>query len=242
MNAAVTAELVGVRFFFDRQSRVVTPTMARVRRRVTASHGIRDVSFSIGSGEGVALLGPSGSGKTTVLRTIAGVLVPDEGRMRTQGRIGSLLTVDAGLMPTLTGRENSLLLAALAGLSRSDARRVLARIRERATLGIEFDHPVSTYSQGMRARVAFAVVEELAPDILLLDEVHEALDQEFRELLEERARIILREGGIVIAAGHDHILLGRLCNRAVLLQTGSVAADAEFETVRRQYVGVHSNA
>ncbi len=237
MSAAVTAERLGVRFFFDRQSRVMTPTMARLRRRTTASDGIRDVSFSVGPGEGVALLGASGAGKTTLLRTVAGVLAPDEGRIRARGRVGSLLAVDAGLMPTLTGRENCLLLAVLAGLSRREARRILPRIRERTALGSEFDHPVSTYSQGMSARVGFAVVEQVAPDILLLDEVHEALDQEFRAIVDERAHAILRAGGIVIAAGHDHVLLERLCNRALLLRSGRLVADGELERVRQQYVG-----
>jgi ABC-type polysaccharide/polyol phosphate transport system ATPase subunit len=236
MTALVAAHRLGVHFFFDRQHRVVTPTLARVRRRGTDLWGIRDISFSIGAGEGVALLGGNGTGKSTLLRAVAGVLPADSGRLERRGRVAALLSVDAGLMPTLTGRENCVLLSVLAGLSRRQARRSLAEIQERTALGDEFDNPVSSYSQGMRARLGFAVADQVSPDILLLDEVHEAIDHDSRAAVEERAQAILRNGGIVMAAGHDHILLERLCRRAVLLRGGSVAQDGDFADVRQTYL------
>ena len=223
-------------FFFDRQHRVVTPTLARVRRHATDLWGIRDVNFTIRAGEGVALLGANGTGKSTLLRTVAGVLPADAGRLDARGRIAALLSVDAGLMPALTGRENSELLGVLAGLSRRAARRSLAEIQERTALGDEFDHPVSSYSQGMRARLGFAVADQISPDILLLDEVHEAIDHDSRAFVEERAQAILRGGGIVMATGHDHTLLERLCGRALLLSGGEVVEDGDFDRVRRDYL------
>jgi len=237
MKAGVAANGLGVQFFFDRQNRVVTPALARLRRRGSDLWGIRDVTFSIGPGEGVALLGANGTGKSTLLRAVAGVLPADAGGVETRGRVAALLSIDAGLMPTLTGRENGRLLGVLAGLSRRQARRSLAGIQERTALGDEFDHPVSSYSQGMRARLGFAVADQIVPDVLLLDEVHEAIDHDSRALVEERARAILRGGGILIAAGHDHTLLERLCNRALLLRGGRIVEDDDFGAVRRAYVG-----
>jgi lipopolysaccharide transport system ATP-binding protein len=236
VSVAVTAHRLGVHFFFDRQHRVVTPLLARIRRRGSDLWGIQDVSFSIRAGEGVALLGANGTGKSTLLRTVAGVLPADAGRIEARGRVAALLSVDAGLMPILTGRENCLLLGVLAGLSRREARRSLEEIQERTALGDEFDNPVSSYSQGMRARLGFAVADQIAPDILLLDEVHEAIDHDSRAIVEERAQSILREGGIVIAAGHDHKLLERLCGRALLLRGGEVVEDGDFGEVRRNYL------
>ncbi len=236
MSASVKAHRLGVHFFFDRQHRVVTPTLARLRRRSSDRWGIRDVTFSISPGEGVALIGPNGAGKSTLLRAIAGVLPADSGRVEVRGRIAALLSIDAGLMPVLTGRENCILLGVLAGLSRRQARDGLGAIQERTALGDEFDHPVSSYSQGMRARLGFAVADQVASDILLVDEVHEAIDHDSRVLVEERAREILREGGIVVAAGHDHNLLERLCGRAVLLRDGSIVDDGDFAYVRQSYV------
>jgi ABC-type polysaccharide/polyol phosphate transport system ATPase subunit len=139
-------------------------------------------------------------------------------------------------MPTLTGRENCVLLGVLAGLSRRDAKRSLPALQERTALGDEFDHPVSSYSQGMRARLGFAVAEQISPDILLLDEVHEAIDHDSRAFVEERAHGIIRDGGIVIATGHDHELLERLCGRALLLRSGHVVEDGEFTQVRNEYL------
>ena len=234
---AIDARGLGVRFLFDRLRRQVAPTIARLRFGVTEKWGLRDVSFSIGPGEGLALIGPSGSGKTTLLRVVAGVLEPDTGELDVRGQVGSLLSIDAGLMPMLTGRENSELLGVLAGLSREAADEALPRVAERIDLGGSFDLPVGSYSQGMRARLGFAVAEEADPRILLLDEVHEALDHEFREIVEAKARSILDAGGIVMAAGHDHPLLERLCGRAILLQRGEAVADGEFSQIQREYLG-----
>ena len=236
MSVSIRTHRLGVHFFFDRQHRVVTPTLARLRRRSSDGWGIRDITFSIGPGEGVALIGANGAGKSTLLRAIAGVLPADDGRVDAEGRIAALLSIDAGLMPALTGRENCMLLGVLAGLSRREARGGLGSIQERTALGEEFDHPVSSYSQGMRARLGFAVADQVPPHILLLDEVHEAIDHESRVLVEERVQEILRDGGIVVAAGHDHHLLERFCGRAVLLRDGSILDDGDFAGVRDRYV------
>jgi len=236
MSASIRTQRLGVHFFFDRQRRVLTPTLARLRGRSSDSWGIRDITFSIGPGEGVALIGSNGAGKSTLLRAIAGVLPADAGRVDADGRLAALLSIDAGLMPALTGRENCMLLGVLTGLSRREARGGLRAIQERTSLGDEFDHPVSSYSQGMRARLGFAVADQIAPHILLLDEVHEAIDHDSRVMVEERVGEILRTGGIVVAAGHDHQLLERFCGRALLLHDGGVLDDGDFAEVREKYV------
>jgi ABC-type polysaccharide/polyol phosphate transport system ATPase subunit len=242
VSASIRAEALGIRFVFDHQRRVLTPVLARLRRHQEEAWGLRDVTFAIRGGEGVALLGPSGSGKTSLLRAMAGVLQPDSGRLDVEGRIASLLSVEAGLLGPLTGRENSALLGVLAGLTRSASRGQLDSVRGRSGLHEAFERPVHSYSEGMRARLGYSAVDQMDPDILLLDEVHEALDHEFRDVVESRARDILRSGGIVIAAGHDHDLLHRLCERAILLRNGRVVEDGPFADVRRAYLGDRATA
>jgi ABC-type polysaccharide/polyol phosphate transport system ATPase subunit len=227
---------VGVRFHFDRHQKVMTPVAARLRRSGSTTWGVRGVSFETTGGEGIALIGPSGSGKTTTLRLLAKVYWPDEGQVLVRGRVASLLSVEAGLLHLLTGRENAMLLGVLGGLSRRGSRRALESVRERSLLGDAFDQPVSTYSQGMRARLGFAVADETDPEILLLDEVHEALDHQYRAIVEERARSIVAAGGVVVAAGHDHEMLARLCTRAIWMQDGQIRESGRFEEVQPRYL------
>ena len=80
-------------------------------------------------GEAIGLLGPSGAGKSTLLRVLAGVLVADAGHVEVNGEIASLLSVGAGLMAPLTGRENASLLGVLAGLPRAEATARLEDVR-----------------------------------------------------------------------------------------------------------------
>jgi ABC-type polysaccharide/polyol phosphate transport system ATPase subunit len=237
MSALVHAEAMGVSFQLDRMQRVTTPAVARLRRRVETVWGLRGLDLTLEPGDGVAVVGPSGSGKTTLLRTMAGVLAPDEGRIEVRGRIGSLLSTEAGLVWSLSGRENCDLLGVLGGLSARETRSQLDWMKERSGVGEAFDRPVSTYSQGMLARLGFAVAECLHPQLLLLDEVHEALDHEFRALVEARAAEIVAGGGIVVATGHDHELLGRLCDRALWLEGGRVCEYGDFEDIVAAYVG-----
>ena len=236
--AAVVARGLGVEFLFDRQRRLVSPTLARFRMRRTgaSSWALRDLDLAIGAGEAVALVGRSGSGKTTLLRTIAGVLGPDAGTIRVEGRVGALLSVGAGVMAGLTGRENAHLLGVLAGLSAREARQATPSVQAASGLGDSFDRPVSSYSQGMRARLGFAAADGADPQILLLDEVHEALDHDYRLLVQERAREILAGGGIVVAAGHDHPLLEQLSARALWLEDGRIIADGPFDDVSAAYL------
>jgi ABC-type polysaccharide/polyol phosphate transport system ATPase subunit len=237
VTASVAAEGVGIRFLFDRKRRLITPTLARVRRPRAEAWGLHDVTFTFRPGDSVALIGASGAGKTTLLRTIAGVFVPDVGNLDVRGRIASLLSTQAGLLPRLNGRENCVLICVLAGLSLRRAREVVERVKDRSGLGDSFENPVASLSQGMHARLGFAVAEEIDPQVLLLDEVHEALDHEFRMIVQARAQEICRRGGIVVATGHDHSLLQRLCGRALFLRDGKIVADGEFEDVRRVYLG-----
>ena len=113
-----------------------------------------------------------------------------------------------------------------------EARALLPGVEREAALGAAFDRPVGGWSQGMRARLGFAVAVATPPAVLLLDEVHEALDHEYRERVGAYARGLLDEGGIVVAAGHDHPLLEQISTRAIWLAGGSILADGAFGPCR----------
>ena len=237
MSSLIRADGVAVHYLFDRQQRTLSPTVARVRRPGGENWALSDVSFEVEAGEAVALLGASGSGKSTLLRTIAGVLEPDAGSMITRGRLGSLLSVQAGVMALLTGRENTLLLGVLAGMTPREARGQMDEVKRRSGLNEHYERLVASYSQGMRARLGLAIMERTEPSILLLDEVHEALDHEFRDHVEEYVSDLLAAGGIVVATGHDHSMLERFSTRALLLEKGRLVAGGDFLAVQRDYLG-----
>ena len=236
MSAPVRAAGLGVCFWADAQRRPLTRVMRSQRRHVARSWGLRDVSFDARPGDGIALIGSSGSGKTSLLRAIAGVYPADAGSVHASAPLAALLSTEGGLLSTLTGRENAELLGVLSGLSRGQARARAATVRDLSRLGDDFERVVSGYSQGMRARLGFAAMAREETRVLLLDEVHEAFDHEFREVLAARASELMASGGVVIAAGHDHPLLASVCGRAILLEDGTVSADGPFEQVRSSYL------
>jgi ABC-type polysaccharide/polyol phosphate transport system ATPase subunit len=170
------------------------------------------------------------------------VLPADEGSIEVGGKVGSMLSIDAGLLPTLTGRENAMVLGVLGGMSRAETQRKLPEIQRESLLLDYFERPASSYSQGMRARLGFTTAMQTGPDILLLDEVHEALDHRFREVLREKAGEVRSRGGIVVAAGHDHQILSELCDSALLLDSGRLRAYGAFDEVRSTYLAPGSPA
>jgi ABC-type polysaccharide/polyol phosphate transport system ATPase subunit len=227
----------GVRFDFDRRGRVVTPALRYVRRVRDSAWGLRDLDLDLEPGAGLAVVGATGSGKTTLLRVLAGVIEPDEGEARTRGRVGALLATEVGLQALLTGREAALLLTVLAGMPLGEARASIEGLKARTKLGDAFERPIFTYSQGMRARLHLAAIQAATPQLLLLDEVFEALDHEFRAIVEEYGRELRARGGVVVAAGHDHAALERICPRALWLDAGRVREEGEFAPVIAAYRG-----
>jgi ABC-type polysaccharide/polyol phosphate transport system ATPase subunit len=236
MEVGVRLEGVGVRFLLDRQRRPLTPVLARLRRHGSTVWGLKDVTLEFRPGEAVALVGPSGSGKTTLLRAIARVLPTDVGTLTSSGRMGYLLSTDAGLLPSLTARDNAQLLGVIGGLSRAEVRDAIQPIKRRSGLQSAFERNAAGLSAGMKARLGVATAWETDPQILLLDEVHEALDQDFRTQLSDYAASLVARGGIVIAAGQDLGLMERMCERAVLMHDGSVVADGRYGQIRNAYL------
>jgi ABC-type polysaccharide/polyol phosphate transport system ATPase subunit len=233
---ALRAADLGVRFLLDRHGRSVSPTIASISPRSKRVWGIRRVNLDVASGEGVALIGPNGAGKTTLLRTLAGVYAADEGTLEIRGRIGRLLSLTGALLGTLSGSENAYAVQLMTNLSRSSARAGVSQVAVCSRLGPALDRQVGSYSSGMKARLAFCAMLRSEPEVVLVDEVLGTLDHQFRKVAEARLRTVLETGGIVIAAGHDHEKLARLCNRAVLLEQGSITADGAFNEVVEGYL------
>ena len=197
----------------------------RGQSHATDVWALRDVSAEIGKGEIVGLIGPNGSGKTTLLRVVAGIIKPTAGRIRSEGRIGSLLELGAGFHLDFTGRENVFLNGAIQGLRRSDIKARFDEIVAFAELENAIDRPVRTYSSGMTMRLGFAIAAFLDADILLLDEVFAVGDEAFQRKCFGRIFAFKEQGGTIVFVSHDASAVERLCERSVFLDGGRVAFD-----------------
>jgi len=196
---------------------------------------LNDVSAEIGRGEAVGLIGRNGSGKTTLLRVIAGIIKPTAGRIRSEGRIGSLLELGAGFHLDFTGRENVFLNGAIQGLRRADIKERFDEIVAFAELENAIDRPVRTYSSGMTMRLGFAIAAFLDADILLLDEVFAVGDEAFQRKCFGRIFAFKEAGGTIVFVSHDASAVERLCERSVFLDGGRVAFDGPTREAVTRY-------
>jgi len=207
----------------------------RGRTESTDVWALRDVSLDVLRGEAVGLIGRNGSGKTTLLRVVAGIIKPTAGRVRAEGRIGSLLELGAGFHPDFTGRENVFLNGAIYGLRRADIRLRFDEIVAFAELEHAIDRPVRTYSSGMTVRLGFAIAAFLDADVLLLDEVFAVGDESFQRKCFGRIARFKQEGGTIVFVSHDASAVERLCERSVLLDAGRVAFDGSTREAIARY-------
>ncbi len=143
-------------------------------------YALRDVSFTIFDGDGVAVVGSNGAGKSTLLNLTTRLCYPDEGEVRVNGRVAAVLELGSGFHPDLTGSENLILNASLFGLTRKRAAELHDEIWEFSGLSDVANEPIRIYSSGMVARLAFAVAVHVDADILLVDEALAVGDQAFQ--------------------------------------------------------------
>ncbi|WP_433694907.1 ABC transporter ATP-binding protein [Paraburkholderia phenoliruptrix] len=210
----------------DRLKQFILP---RVRRMVGAASAqyfrefwaLRDVSFEVKRGETVGIIGRNGSGKSTLLQMICGTLNPTYGTLETRGRIAALLELGSGFNPEFTGRENVFLNAAVLGLTQREIEACFDDIVAFADIGHFLDQPVKTYSSGMVVRLAFAVQAMIDPDIFVVDEALAVGDEKFQRKCFARLEELKSRGTSILFVSHSAASVIELCERSLLLDSGS---------------------
>jgi lipopolysaccharide transport system ATP-binding protein len=197
---------------------------------------LRDVSFKVERGEAIGLIGHNGAGKSTMLKLLSRIAEPTTGWAEVTGRVGSLLEVGTGFHPELTGRENVFLNGAILGMRRAEIRKRFDEIVEFANMERFLDTPVKRYSSGMQVRLAFAVAAHLEPEILLVDEVLAVGDAAFQRKSLTKMAEVARAGSTVIFVSHNLATIQALCQRAILLERGTVVTDAPVEEAVTGYL------
>ena len=186
---------------------------------------LRDVSLTVGEGDCIGVIGPNGSGKSTLLKLITGILPPTSGDLVVRGRVSSLLELGAGFNGDLTGRENIYLNGSIYGLDRAAMDARLDDIIAYAGLGDFIDTPVKHYSSGMFVRLGFAVAIHTDPDLLLVDEVLAVGDAVFQHRCMDSIYSLRRQGKTLLLVSHDLQTIQSLCNRAIWIEDGLIAAE-----------------
>jgi len=197
---------------------------------------LKDLNFEVNRGEVLGVIGRNGAGKSTLLKILSRITEPTEGRVTIKGRVASLLEIGTGFHPELTGRENIYLNGAILGMSRAEIKRKFDEIVDFAGVEKFLDTPVKRYSSGMYVRLAFAVAAHLEPEILLVDEVLAVGDAEFQKKCLGKMGEVAQEGRTVFFVSHNLVAIGRLCQRAILLSSGTIMSDGDVATVVNKYL------
>ncbi len=214
---------------------VIRRTKQQIRHR--EFWALRDINIEVKRGEALGIIGRNGAGKSTLLKVISRVMRPTRGSVWVHGRIAPLLELGAGFHPELTGRENVFLNGTLLGHSHHEIAKCFDAIVDFAGIWEFIDAPLRTYSTGMATRLGFSVATAWQPDILILDEVLSVGDEEFQLKSAERIQELRANGATILFVSHSIELVTSMCQRAIWLDQGAIAAVGAADLVARQYRG-----
>lgn len=196
---------------------------------------LQDVNLELALGDTVGLIGANGSGKSTLLRLVGGLGKPTRGRIELRRRVSAMMTLGEAFDPLLSGRENAVTAGILAGFTRRQAVAKLDEIVAFAELEEFIDHPIRTYSDGMRMRLAFAVAMSTRPEVLIIDEVLSVGDLRFQARCFDRLEELRASGAAILFASHDEQQVRRLCDRVLWLARGRMQAFGAPDDVYAAY-------
>nr|WP_121060166.1 ABC transporter ATP-binding protein [Microbacterium telephonicum] len=237
-TTAIRVENLGVNFRSNRRGRRSLKDLfggATRRTRPGTFWALRGVSFDVLPGEAIGVVGRNGQGKSTLLKLVAGVLIPDEGHVSVHGGVAPLIEITGGFVGDLTVRENVRLTAGLHGMTKAEIARRFDDIIAFAELADFVDMPYKHLSSGMKVRLAFAVVSQLDEPILLVDEVLAVGDKAFRDKCYRRIDEMLASGRTLFFVSHNEKDLRRFCARGLYLDKGALKMDADIATVLAAY-------
>ncbi|WP_416798951.1 ABC transporter ATP-binding protein [Ciceribacter azotifigens] len=220
---------------------IETVTLSAVGKRYGKVDAVRDVSFTLGAGETIALVGHNGAGKTTLIKMMLGLIRPTTGTVKVLGedpssgdfavrrRLG-YLPESVSFHMALTGRET---LSFYARLKRVDEAEIPDLFERVGLAPLAADRPVRTYSKGMRQRLGLAQALLGEPRILLLDEPTSGLDPALRRSFYDLIAELRDKGTTVLLSSHALTELEGRADRVVIVNDGVKIADGTLDDLRR---------
>jgi ABC-2 type transport system ATP-binding protein len=234
----IAVDGLGVRFRRNRGARRSFKDLFSSRQRRTRPDDfwpLRNVSFHVQPGEAIGVVGRNGQGKSTLLKLVAGVMLPDEGTVKVTDGVAPLIEITGGFVDDLTVRDNVYLTAGLHGMSRAQIDERFESIIDFAEIGDFVDTPYKHLSSGMKVRIAFSVISQLEEPVLLVDEVLAVGDRGFREKCYRRIEELLAGGRTLFFVSHNEKDLRRFCERGLYLDKGSLVLDGPIDDVLELY-------
>jgi capsular polysaccharide transport system ATP-binding protein len=192
----------------------------------------KDINFDIPLGHNLALLGANGAGKSTLFRLLAGSEYPNTGKVETNCSISWPVALATGIHPQMTGRENTRFIGRVNGVA--DLAAYERRVVQFAELGPKYDLPVSTYSSGMRPRLAFACSIAIDFDVYLIDEVTSVGDAKFKRKA-KHTLMELSKTSSVIMVSHEMDDIRLFCDSAIIIDKGELTFYNDLEKAIKQY-------
>ncbi len=217
----------------ERPSRLSRKAAPGTGRR-TEVHAVKGVSLVLHEGESVGIVGSNGSGKSSLVTALSGLIELADGEVLATSR-PAVLGVGAALNKRLSGRRNIMLGLLALGLTRDEINKRMPAIIKFSGLADSIDRPMKTYSSGMRARLAFTIATEVAPDILIIDEALSVGDRRFRARAAQRIEDIREAAGSIIVISHNLAEVASMCTRVIWLEEGRVVADGDADEVLPAY-------
>src|SRR5262249_26344281 len=203
---------------------------------------LKGVSFEIKHGDAIGVIGRNGAGKSTVLKILSRITEPTEGEAQIFGRVGSLLEIGTGFHPELTGRENIYLNGSILGMKRYEIERKFDEIVGFAEIDKFLDTQVKHFSTGMQVRLSFAVADHLEAEILVVDEVLAVGDSAFQKKCLGKMSDVASQGRTVLLVSHNMTAIRSLCQNAIWLDSGRIAAQGDVGTVISEYIKTASSS
>lgn len=204
---------------------------------------VRDVSFSVDSGDVFGLVGPNGAGKTSTLKAIAGLIEPTAGAIEVDGRkpgdtamrkrLG-FLPEESPLYEDMTPRSYLRFFADLYDVPTDRANERIERTLDRLDLDVR-DRQVGDFSKGMKRKVAIARSLVNDPAVLIYDEPASGLDPLTTTTVVEFTRELANEGKTVIFSAHDLYHVESVCDRVGIMRDGELAAIGSLEDIRETF-------
>ena len=201
----------------------------------TVVQALTNVSLELHDGDRLGLIGGNGAGKTTLLRVMSGIYEPTAGSVVTEGYVVPFFGGSLGIDMDLPGYDNIMLRGRILGFSRREIKRRAEEIAAFTDLHDFLHLPVRTYSAGMRVRLAFAISTSVDADILLFDEGLGVGDAAFMTKAQDRLMSFVERSGLLVLATHSEQLMNRICNKAIWLNRGEIAAFGPVDEVMHRY-------